>query len=631
MPNEERTSEAPTQRQAALPNPELKERVMTRFIANLPLARKFAMIAAIALLMLALPSVLVIHSDLGKLRAADEQAAGVAPARALVAALHDMQQHRGLAAVVLGGNAGMVSERRAKQAEVERGLVALQAGLAAIADPALGKAVERLTADWRVLGGAIDAESIDAAQSFERHTALITQQLDLLEDITFASGIVLVPGRSDYFLQAGVLGELPQLTEAFGQARGLGATLLARGSATPEDRARISTLASRVRHSFGEGRKLLELAVADDAQARAAIGASLATAMKAAEEGLKVVEERVVLADKLDMPAAEYFAITTQAIEAQFKLIDSAAELLAQSLNDDVVRARNEIALVGAVVAGLALLALWIMWTVTRVTTASMDAALRVAEAVAAGDLTTPVPAAGRDEAGQLLRALGTMKDSLGKVVQTVRGNAESVATASAQISQGNQDLSQRTEEQASALEETAASMEQLSSTVKQNADNARQANQLAQGASTVAGEGGAVVASVVDTMKGINDSSRKIADIIGVIDAIAFQTNILALNAAVEAARAGEQGRGFAVVASEVRSLAQRSAEAAKEIKSLITASVEQVEQGTALVDKAGVPMQEIVDSIRRVTDIIGEISSASTEQSAGVAQVGEAVGQMG
>jgi methyl-accepting chemotaxis protein len=266
----------------------------------------------------------------------------------------------------------------------------------------------------------------------------------------------------------------------------------------------------------------------------------------------------------------------------------------------------------------------------SRTITGPINQAVGVARGVAAGDLTMQFDVQGKDETAQLLIALKEMQASLAAVVSNVRQNSESVASASAQIAQGNLDLSQRTEQQASALQQTAASMEQLGSTVKQNADNARQANQLAQGASSVAVRGGAVVGQVVETMKGINDSSRKIADIIGVIDGIAFQTNILALNAAVEAARAGEQGRGFAVVASEVRSLAQRSAAAAKEIKSLIGVSVERVEQGTALVDQAGATMTEIVGSIKRVTDIMGEISAASTEQSSGVAQVGQAVSQM-
>ena len=252
------------------------------------------------------------------------------------------------------------------------------------------------------------------------------------------------------------------------------------------------------------------------------------------------------------------------------------------------------------------------------------------AEKIADGDLTQVLDTRATDETGQLLHALATMQGKLATIVSNVRRNAEGVATASAEIAHGNNDLSARTEQQASALEQTSASMEQLGSTVRQNADNARQANQLAMSASTVAAQGGDVVAQVVQTMKGINDSSRKIADIISVIDGIAFQTNILALNAAVEAARAGEQGRGFAVVASEVRSLAGRSADAAKEIKQLIGTSVERVEQGSTLVDRAGLTMSEVVSAIRRVTDIVGEISAASSEQTTGMAQVGEAVTQM-
>ena len=256
--------------------------------------------------------------------------------------------------------------------------------------------------------------------------------------------------------------------------------------------------------------------------------------------------------------------------------------------------------------------------------------AVAVANAVAQGDLTQPINAHGQDEVAQLLKALAAMQGSLVRLCSSVRADSDNVASASAQIASGNNDLAARTEQQASALEQTASSMGQLSAAVMQNADSARQANQLALNASTVALQGGSVVAQVVDTMKGINDSSRRIADIINVIDGIAFQTNILALNAAVEAARAGEQGRGFAVVASEVRSLAGRSAAAAKEIKTLIDASVLRVAQGTLQVDQAGSTMTEVVGAIRRVTDLVGEISAASSEQAVGVAQVGQAVTQM-
>ncbi|NIF86673.1 HAMP domain-containing protein, partial [Comamonas sp. Tr-654] len=286
-----------------------------------------------------------------------------------------------------------------------------------------------------------------------------------------------------------------------------------------------------------------------------------------------------------------------------------------------------DVVLAAAVAVALALfLAISIIRSITR----PLAQAVAVADRVAAGDLSGDIAVNSRDEMGQLLGALRRMQQSLVKTVTVVRTNAQGVASASAQIAAGNHDLSARTEEQASALEETAASMEQLSSTVKQNADNARQANQMAVSASSVAAQGGEAVTEVVETMKSIDESSHRIADIIGVIDGIAFQTNILALNAAVEAARAGEQGRGFAVVASEVRALAGRSAEAAKEIKALITTSVEHVEHGTHLVDKAGSTMTEVVVAIRRVTDIMGEISAASHEQSSGVSQIGEAVTQM-
>ncbi|OUL98148.1 methyl-accepting chemotaxis protein [Variovorax sp. JS1663] len=267
---------------------------------------------------------------------------------------------------------------------------------------------------------------------------------------------------------------------------------------------------------------------------------------------------------------------------------------------------------------------------IARSITRPLAQAVKVAETVAGGDLSTRIEVESRDETGQLMQALKRMNESLARVVGQVRSGTDTIATASGEIASGNQDLSSRTEEQASSLQQTAASMEELTSTVKQNADNARQANQLALSASEVAVKGGGVVSQVVDTMGSIHASSKKIVDIISVIDGIAFQTNILALNAAVEAARAGEQGRGFAVVAAEVRNLAQRSAAAAKEIKGLIDDSVGKVDAGSELVAEAGRTMNEVVDSVKRVTDIMGEITAASQEQTQGIEQVNQAITQM-
>jgi len=394
-------------------------------------------------------------------------------------------------------------------------------------------------------------------------------------------------------------------------------------------RQRQAVLASRQKVGEALARLKAEIAAPRGKELLAAIEAQRARYIEAQERYLALVEQgnaedarRYLLKDVRPVLDA-YFG----AVEA---LIGFQTELLGQSVDSaqaDVVSIQNTVwatILLALLVA--AVLAAWII----RAITGPLRQAVEVSHAVAAGNLGMALQVQGRNETAQLLRSLQQMMESLRKVVSNVRSGSESVASASAQIAQANHDLSARTEQQASALEQTAASMEQLNSTVRQNADNARQANQLAMSATTVAERGGAVVGEVVETMKGINDSSRKIADIIGVIDGIAFQTNILALNAAVEAARAGDQGRGFAVVASEVRSLASRSAEAAKEIKTLIGTSVERVEAGSQLVDQAGATMQEVVAAIRRVTDLMGEISAASTEQSQGVDQVGEAVIQM-
>ena len=309
------------------------------------------------------------------------------------------------------------------------------------------------------------------------------------------------------------------------------------------------------------------------------------------------------------------------------KLIESNAQVVAQDAQQGVRQTTVAIGLAVALAAlTMTLAALLLAQRMTR----PMAHAVSVAAQLADGDLTTTILPSGNDETVQMLESMQRMLGSFQTIVRNVKHNAQAVENASTEIAQGNNDLSDRTEQQASALQETTSSVETLSEAVQHNADAAQQANQMAMSASSVAHQGGTVVGHVVETMRGINESSRKIADITSVIDGIAFQTNILALNAAVEAARAGEQGRGFAVVASEVRSLASRSAEAAKEIKHLITTSVERVEQGTRQVDQAGATMAEVVEAIRRVTGIMQEISTASSSQSAVVAQVRDALSQL-
>jgi methyl-accepting chemotaxis protein len=324
------------------------------------------------------------------------------------------------------------------------------------------------------------------------------------------------------------------------------------------------------------------------------------------------------------MPAAQAYG------DKQQELLDLQRQLVAEAVATSEATSNRQVGVLLIMALAAMGLALVLAWRITRSVTVPLTQAVGVTRDVARGDLTRDVSTPLTDELGDLLRALGDMKTSLTRTVSQVRSATDSINTASQEIATGNQDLSSRTERAASNLQETAASMEQLTGTVRQSADSARQANQLAATAAEVAARGGSVVSQVVTTMDEINQSSRKINDIIGVIDGIAFQTNILALNAAVEAARAGEQGRGFAVVAGEVRNLAQRSAEAAKEIKGLIGASVERVDAGSRLVADAGQTMSEIVGSVQRVSDIIGEITAASGEQSEGIGQVNVAVNQL-
>ncbi|KWR74954.1 methyl-accepting chemotaxis protein [Cupriavidus sp. IDO] len=335
-------------------------------------------------------------------------------------------------------------------------------------------------------------------------------------------------------------------------------------------------------------------------------------------------EEANQVLEKEFVPAGDaYLAEIQKLLDIQRSSIDATAA----EINSIYERARISLIVLGVFVLAIGVaFSMWLTVGITR----PLSRAVGIARTVASGDLTSRIEVDSRDETGQLLEALRDMNANILRIVREVRTGTESIASGTSQIAAGNTDLSQRTEEQASSLQETAASMEELTSIVRQNADNARQASSLAVNASEIAAKGGTVADQVADTMEEINGASKKVVDIIAVIEGIAFQTNILALNAAVEAARAGEQGRGFAVVAGEVRSLAQRSATAAKEIKALIGDSVDRVEKGSMLVMQSGQTMEEIVAAVKRVTDIMGEISAASSEQSAGIEQVNQAVTQM-
>lgn len=602
---------------------------MNRLLSRLTFSGKFLVLAVLALAMLAVPTVLHVKDTLSDLRQASREELGLQPATELLKLIRLTQQHRGLSNGALGGNAQAAQQRATVQQAVEASWAAARDKLALVGHPEDVKGLEDLQQRFKALGDDVAAKRIQAEQSFKAHTELITEQLNLLYDVAVDAELVLHPLPTGYFLQDALLRSLPTLTETLGQMRGAGMGLLARGEASTQERSRLQSQMAIVRVQSLEVQRALRMASEDPAVA-AALGDLLQQAQAAIDVGVNLVDAKLVSADTLNHPGADYWAQMTQVIDAQFKLGDAALDVLRRDLSGHADKVRLALWLSLAWTVVILLGSFWLMYAVWRQTTGSLKQAVAMAEAVAGGDLSQQVQACGHDEVAQLLHALGRMTHSLSQVVAVVRGNAEQVATASAQIAQGNHDLSSRTEQQASSLQQTAASMDELGSTVSQNADNARQANQLAQGASDVAARGGEAVGEVVATMHQISASAKQIADIIGTIDGIAFQTNILALNAAVEAARAGEQGRGFAVVAAEVRSLAQRSAAAAREIKGLITTSVERVEQGRSQVDRAGATMEEIVSAIKRVSDIMGEISTASVEQSSGVSQVGQAMSQM-
>jgi methyl-accepting chemotaxis protein len=427
-----------------------------------------------------------------------------------------------------------------------------------------------------------------------------------------------------------VVTRLPAMSELLGQARAIGSGVATRGTATPAERANLAMLEGGIKDALEAVDHGLEVASNTNAKLKMALGNNQDETKRSVNGFLTLMESKLINAENINVNQSEYFENATNVIANAYRMYDILLPELDRLLKDREDRLAAKRAGIISFVAAMLLLATYLYAAFFQSVKQAVASLENAAMAMADGRLDVRADTMGNDELTRVGTSFNTMIERISGIVGDVRNTTESITTASQEIAQGNADLSQRTEEQASSLEETASSMEELTSTVRQNAENAKQANQLAANASDIAIKGGKVVGDVVDTMASISTSSKKIVDIISVIEGIAFQTNILALNAAVEAARAGEQGRGFAVVAGEVRNLAQRSAAAAKEIKTLIDDSVDKVDAGSKQVDQAGSTMTEIVQAVKRVTDIMSEISAASQEQGAGIEQVNTAIVQM-
>ena len=600
-------------------------------LSRLSLLQKFAVLALVGLFVAAWPTYLHVRDALRTIDHARMEASGAAPLTALSKVVQAMQIHRGLSAGMLGGDAVLATRRPAAGERVTEAMEAATARLAGAHIPAEQQAAwQQARQTWQQLEAKVAQKQLQQAQSTAQHTALIASIMRISDELLHFYGLQVETEVGPHALIQAALVSTPMLGEKLGILRAQGSGFLARHELPPFNKGVVSSLHQRAQELQAQAFTDFARALQAEPAYRSSLEAPTQQAQTQVRQALELATREVLEAPELTLAPQTYFDTFTRTIDGLYELNAQALAQLDSTLQQRQTSLQNLLRLQAVVMVLLLVLGVVMIAAFANSMRAPLLQAVELADAVAQGDLAGPSLPTGSDEVGHLLQALQAMRSQLIQVVQRVRLSADGVATASVQIAQGNQDLSMRTENQASALQETSAAMEEMTATVGQNADSAAQATQLAANASLIASHGGEVVTQVVQTMHGIHASSGRMADIIGVIDSIAFQTNILALNAAVEAARAGEAGRGFAVVAGEVRQLAQRSAQAAREISGLINESLNSVQQGNALAERAGQTMEEVVQAVRRVSDIMGEISAASREQSQSVGQVGDAVAQM-
>ena len=583
---------------------------------------------ALAILAAGIPAGLALKAQLDRIADSKRELSGIDPALAAIKLVFEMQTHRRASVARLAGDQAVAADRVANAERIERQFDTVKRAFAASGLPLDDNPEWKATLDaWPGVKQTAGNPKATALDVIEGQTQMIMSALGVIEQAGASSGLLLDPSEAAYYLVINALGEGQQLKEYIGHLRGHGVAVLAARKVDMPQRLELYANVGKIDDTLRNYRRNLDRAVAANPELGQPLAAKFAKVEHALQAATRLAQQDLVQAQSIARATGEYAAVTRVAIDTMAELNDATLQTLKATLQERINADRREAVLLAIALLTLTAATALTLRSVNRTVRTGIGRASSFAHAIARQDLSQRLLTRRTDEMGDLLRALDGMGQSLSGIVCAVRAGASGFAMTSHEISSASNDLSARTEEAASNLEQTAASMSQLTTSVQLNADAARQAHDFARTAAAVADRGGSAVSEVVGTMDEINGASRRIADITGVIDGIAFQTNILALNAAVEAARAGEQGRGFAVVASEVRSLAQRSANAAKEIKSLIEDSVGKVDTGSALVGEAGKTMTEIVEQVRRVTGLVAEINASTNEQSSGIVQVNQSV----